>query len=149
MLVKVTNENTVEQWPYTIAMLKRENPNTSFTRPVSAETLQSYNIYKVGESVKPVDETGKITALAEQPIFVNGQWILEWVIRDYNERELDLHIDDQRMKRNMILSETDWWALPDSPTMTAEQTAYRQALRDISSHANWPHLEEADWPTKP
>jgi len=33
--------------------------------------------------------------------------------------------------------------------MTAEQTAYRQALRDITSHANWPHLEDADWPTKP
>jgi hypothetical protein len=34
-------------------------------------------------------------------------------------------------------------------TMTAEQTAYRQALRDITSHANWPYLDEADWPTKP
>jgi len=33
--------------------------------------------------------------------------------------------------------------------MTAEQTAYRQALRDITTHANWPDLGEADWPTKP
>jgi len=25
----------------------------------------------------------------------------------------------------------------------------RQALRDITTHANWPNLSEADWPTKP
>ena len=46
------------------------------------------------------------------------------------------------------MSETDWWASSDR-TMTAEQTAYRQALRDITTHANWPHLGEDDWPTKP
>ena len=34
-------------------------------------------------------------------------------------------------------------------TMTSAQTTYRQALRDITTHSNWPHLEEDDWPTKP
>jgi hypothetical protein len=53
-----------------------------------------------------------------------------------------------RSARDEKLAETDWWASSDL-TMTAEQTAYRQALRDITSHANWPNLEEADWPTKP
>jgi hypothetical protein len=53
-----------------------------------------------------------------------------------------------RNERDRLIGETDWWASSDL-TMTAEQTAYRQALRDISSHANWPHLDAADWPTKP
>src|SRR6056300_768934 len=53
-----------------------------------------------------------------------------------------------RAERNRRIAETDWWASSDL-TMTAEQTAYRQALRDITTHANWPHLEDADWPTKP
>ena len=53
-----------------------------------------------------------------------------------------------RSERDRLIGETDWWASSDL-TMTAEQTAYRQALRDITSHANWPHLDEADWPTKP
>jgi len=26
---------------------------------------------------------------------------------------------------------------------------YRQALRDITTHPNWPNLEESDWPVKP
>ena len=53
-----------------------------------------------------------------------------------------------RLVRDTLLIETDWWATSDR-TMTAEQIAYRQALRDISSHANWPDLLEADWPVKP
>jgi len=28
-------------------------------------------------------------------------------------------------------------------------TTYRQALRDITDHSNWPNLQEADWPVKP
>jgi len=28
-------------------------------------------------------------------------------------------------------------------------TTYRQALRDLPTHENWPNLEDADWPTKP
>ena len=38
-----------------------------------------------------------------------------------------------RLKRNQLLSETDWWVLPDR-TATAEQLAYRQALRDLEDH---------------
>jgi len=53
-----------------------------------------------------------------------------------------------RSYRNMLLAETDWWAGSDL-TMSAEQTAYRQALRDITDHSNWPNLSDSDWPTKP
>jgi hypothetical protein len=33
--------------------------------------------------------------------------------------------------------------------MTTEMATYRQALRDITGHANFPYLEDADWPVKP
>ena len=56
--------------------------------------------------------------------------------------------NENRYKRNNLLAETDFYALSDV-TMSAEQTTYRQALRDITTHANWPHLEESDWPVKP
>lgn len=61
---------------------------------------------------------------------------------------VDTTEDDAREKRNNILAETDWWAVTDR-TMTDDQTAYRQALRDITTHANWPDLDDVDWPTKP
>lgn len=55
---------------------------------------------------------------------------------------------DNREKRNKLIAETDFFALTDV-TLTAEMTTYRQALRDITSHSNWPNLSDSDWPTKP
>ena len=53
-----------------------------------------------------------------------------------------------RKKRNDLIAETDYLALTDN-TLDDITKGYRQTLRDISSHANWPHLAEADWPVKP
>jgi len=58
----------------------------------------------------------------------------------------------QRGIRNNLLSESDWTQMPDAPLTEEEKTAwqtYRQALRDITDHANFPYLNEDDWPTKP
>ena len=54
--------------------------------------------------------------------------------------------DMARAKRDVLIAETDWWASSDL-TMTAEQIAYRQALRDVTAQAGFP--ESIDWPTKP
>ena len=51
-----------------------------------------------------------------------------------------------RMERDRLIAETDWWATSDR-TMTAEQTAYRQALRDLPANTTDP--ENPAWPTKP
>ena len=51
-----------------------------------------------------------------------------------------------RQGRDELIAETDTWALSDR-TMTAEQTAYRQALRDITGQAGFP--DNITWPTKP
>ena len=46
--------------------------------------------------------------------------------------EFDIVMGTLRAKRNKLLAETDYLALSDQ-TMTAEMTAYRQALRDITN----------------
>jgi hypothetical protein len=51
-----------------------------------------------------------------------------------------------REERNRRLAETDWWANSDL-TMTAEQTDYRQALRDITE--TFQNLDSVIWPNKP
>ena len=51
-----------------------------------------------------------------------------------------------RSERNRLIAETDWWASSDI-TMTSAQTAYRQALRDITDSAT--SLDDVTWPTKP
>ena len=51
-----------------------------------------------------------------------------------------------REDRDRLMRETDVWALSDR-TMTTEQTAYRQALRDITDQSGFP--ADITWPTKP
>ena len=51
-----------------------------------------------------------------------------------------------REERDTLLAKTDTWGLADYPA-TAEQTAYRQALRDITSQDGFP--TNITWPTKP
>lgn len=55
-------------------------------------------------------------------------------------------LNEVRQVRDRLIAETDWWASSDL-TMTAEQTAYRQALRDITD--NCTSLDDVTWPTKP
>ena len=57
-----------------------------------------------------------------------------------------MDLDDLRSQRDKMIAATDWWASSDL-TMTAEQTAYRQALRDITE--TYTSLEDVVWPTKP
>ena len=51
-----------------------------------------------------------------------------------------------RAERDRLIAVTDWWATSDR-TMTDAQTAYRQALRDITENAA--SLEDVVWPIKP
>jgi len=55
---------------------------------------------------------------------------------------------NHRSTRDSKLIETDWTAMSDV-TMADNMKTYRQALRDLPTHKNWPDLEDADWPTKP
>lgn len=50
-----------------------------------------------------------------------------------------------RVKRDELLAATDWWASSDL-TMSAERTAYRQALRDITTQSD---PQNITWPEKP
>lgn len=51
-----------------------------------------------------------------------------------------------RLERNRLISETDWWVLPDR-TATQAQLDYRQSLRDITE--TYTSLDDVVWPTKP
>ena len=55
-------------------------------------------------------------------------------------------LDALRAERNQRLANTDWWASSDL-TMTEAQTAYRQALRDITE--TYTSLDDVVWPEKP
>lgn len=60
------------------------------------------------------------------------------------------YASEARAKRNALIAETDYMAMPDYP-LDAERKvavlAYRQALRDVPEQAGFPR--QIDWPSKP
>ena len=62
------------------------------------------------------------------------------------KRIVELQWDGLRAHRNMLLADTDWWGSSDV-TMTDEQKAYRQALRDVPANTSDPL--NVSWPQKP
>ena len=82
-------------------------------------------------------------------------------LTDSEKTAAQTEVDNQtaarnREERNRKLAETDWMACSDV-TMVEDWKTYRQALRDITKHSNWPNLKvpdidgsgDNDWPTKP
>eukprot|EP00918_Siedleckia_nematoides_P050068 GHVU01109601.1.p1 GENE.GHVU01109601.1~~GHVU01109601.1.p1 ORF type:complete len:167 (+),score=22.14 GHVU01109601.1:185-685(+) len=145
------------------------NPNMSLPRVWKAATLDALNLDAVLRS--PAATVGQYQTSARDGVEqdANGNWVEKYVARDMfadttdedgvtttkaeHEAAYQATLDAKtatanRTKRDGLLAETDYFALTDV-TMDAAMTSYRQALRDITSHENWPNLEEADWPTKP
>ena len=77
-----------------------------------------------------------------------SDWGVTW--DDVNKKLQDLTaaepMKELRAERDKLIAATDWWASSDL-TMTDAQTAYRQALRDITE--DYTSLDDVEWPTKP
>ena len=152
MYVKATN-GTVDQFPYTIGQLRRDNPNVGFPKRINEDALALYDTYLVTEEDQPsFDARTQNIARDDNPTLENGEWTIGWTVTDKTSGEIQDYDDNMakgnRAMRDEKLAETDFYALSDV-TMSAEMTTYRQALRDITSHANWPNLANEDWPVKP
>ena len=78
----------------------------------------------------------------------SADWGVTWFNVNVKLQELIAAepMKELRAERDRLIAETDWWASSDL-TMTAEQTAYRQALRDITDSAT--SLDDVTWPTSP
>ena len=149
--------------------LLRAFPNVSFPKgTISQSSLNSLGVDEIQPDVRPSGGTYQTVSLGAPVQKDDGLWYENWVVNDMfsdttvdgvtttkveheaaHDAELTANIAIRvRSERDDLLAQTDWWASSDL-TMTQVQIDYRQALRDITSHANWPNLGDDDWPTKP
>jgi hypothetical protein len=147
--------------------LRKENPNMSMPKVWNDNVFDALNVDPVLAAPQPTSGVGQYQTVTRNGVVqdANNNWVQAWQIVDMFADDAELgtkaeqeaayqtQLDNQaaernRAERDRLLAETDWHALSDV-TMSAEMTTYRQALRDITSHANWPHLNNDDWPTKP
>ncbi len=113
---------------------------------------------KIKELIGPLDQNTTPMKQSAQLIFnaETQQWENIVTIEPLSEEEVarrnakprPTKADENRELRTILLSMTDEYAISDRPLSDAMRE-YRQALRDITTHPNWPNLEESDWPVKP
>lgn len=126
-------------------------PQTSFPRVLTDEIMSNFGVARINTIPKPLHDHTK-NVVEDTPVLIDGVWTQVWNVTDASAEEIaareESKANNVRGQRDRLLSETDWMALNDT-TLTPEWAAYRQALRDITSHANFPWLNEDDWPVKP
>ena len=150
MFVKVTN-GEIETYPYSVGKLRRDNPRVSFPKKISDEMLASYGVHDVKWLPSPEhDAETHFVEYGPVPVLQDGAWVYAPTVRELSVEQLAersvSRAGEARVKRDGLLAETDYFALTDV-TISDAMTAYRQALRDLPSHSNWPNLESGDWPT--
>ena len=149
------------------------NRNVSLPRVWNANVLDALELDAVLASPKP--DAGPYQTAARDGVEQDalGNWVERWVVRDmfsdYTDEEGVTHtkaeqeaayqagLDETAAKsvrdqRDRLLAECDWIVIMHTEKGTnipAEWEIYRQALRDITLHVNFPHLAEDDWPAKP
>jgi hypothetical protein len=150
MFAKITN-GIVDKFPYTVGDLRRDNPNTSFSRNIPPGTMAEHGM--VGVIQRPAPDHNALTHFVEYgsvPVLEDGWWVLLPTVRELSPEQIaersSAAAASVRSTRSMLLAETDWTALSDV-TMSPEMAVYRQALRDITLQPGFPH--NVLWPTKP
>ena len=144
---------------------RMEFKNMSLPKIWNSNVCDALNIDPVLEGVAPTPTAYQTVVQDGVEQNSNGDWVKKYVARDMfadieggdtkaeqeaaHQAKLDeVTATSNRNTRNAKLAETDFYALSDV-TMSSGMTTYRQALRDLPTHDNWPNLEDADWPTKP
>jgi len=141
------------QESYGIGQLRRDNKTVSFPKSIEASTLASYGVYNVVIGAVPsYNSSTQVATQNENATEVGGQWTYEYTVRNKTSevlaQELASVTASARATRNSFLAVTDYLALSDA-TLSSAMATYRQALRDITGHSDWPNLVADDWPTKP
>ncbi len=136
--------------PVTVEAMPDYNPLTHKVTTATTPTRNVVRLMTEADATNPFTEEVN-TDLIGTPIYGND-WVLTRTVVELTADEIAansvLTATSNRNTRDNLLIDTDFYALTDV-IMNASMTSYRQALRDITEHDNWPNLEEADWPTKP
>lgn len=85
MYVKIVN-GVVNVYPYTIARLRADNPQTSFPKMISDQRLAEWGVYPVTPTTPPVPAITE-NLVEQTPNLVNGVWTQVWALAPASAQE--------------------------------------------------------------
>lgn len=77
---------------YTLAQLRRDNPNVSFPKDIPDSTLAEFGVFPLAETVPPSgDVVEEVT-----PALIDGVWEQAWEVRDFTPEEVEQNSANRR-----------------------------------------------------
>jgi len=150
LLVKI-KDGQVEKYPYSVGLLRKENPNTSFPKKPSVSDMAAFNVHPVTEVTPTLGDDQKLVK-TWTPTLVGSEWVLAHQAVDLTEDEIDDAVArvaaEVRKERDRLLAECDWVAIRARELGQPVPEAwydYRGDLRQVPQQAGFPHT--IDWPT--
>lgn len=153
------------------AGLRKLYPNVSFPLNLTTDIIDQFGYDPVFDGPQPTVKPPYETLEAAEPTKISGKWYTNYVVgpvfKEYTDEQGILHtvteqyqehcskIDSAqaqavRQARNLLLSESDWTQLLDSPfndEKKNEWILYRQSLRQVPEQPNFPW--DIEWPATP
>lgn len=146
---KLTADNKVERYPYTLTDLRRETVNTSFPKLIDDVTAASFGVVLVKPTPPPAENYQ--VNLERTAILQNNSWVEKWVETPATPEQIaertTTATNDALLKRNQLLINCDWTQLPDAPVNKDRWATYRQKLRDVTLQIGFPWT--INWPETP
>jgi len=136
MYIKITDGVAA---PYTTRNLRDDNPRVSFPRQLTAELVAPFGVRTCETRSVPFDP---LVQTHEDNGYVKekNKWFLLKAAVNLPTAVAETNV---RQHRDALMKSTDWHALSDNK-MSADMTAYRQALRDVSNQDGFPF--NVAWP---
>lgn len=137
--------NLTGTFGHTLAEVRRAYPNMSI--PEGSSEVGVYSGYD--SSTRPTPNWNE-DVIESEPINGVQRWSIMSCSPEQETHRFEMAASAIRSRRDQLLTESDWTQLSDVP-MTSEAAQqwkdYRQALRDITLHPEFPW--NSTWPTKP
>jgi hypothetical protein len=160
----------VVTFPYTLAQLRKDNPQTSFPKKIPDAMAASFGLYPVAVADRPAQQAGMVVVRDAMPRLSEGAWVLGWSQRAKSDTELAAdqvaRRDEGRAEcRRRIFAVVDEMAQINLAAAAgagllseAQRAAYISGLGWIQlMRTTWPGLvdagadlsDDANWPAVP
>jgi hypothetical protein len=134
----------VAKYPYTVTDLRKDNPNTSFVKNPSNESLEGFGMYVVYNTTPP--PYTNLQYLEEgTPVFNDNQWQQVWIVVDKTPEQIAQEEaaarEANKQQATALLQQTDWTCTVDitnpqysNPYLMNQDAflAYRSTVRQIA-----------------
>lgn len=148
MFAKIENNKVVE---FPITNLRQLLSNISFPEPILDNHIEHLGYVNVFPSDPPTTSKTEVAVPDSAELKSDGKWYMTWKIEPRSTEEIFLNDSNLpeiiKIKRNMLLSESDWTQVADAPVDKLAWSTYRQQLRDITNQNGFP--KNVIWPSKP